>query len=322
MKKIIALFIAAFCMFSALTFSVYASPVNTEMAVAEELDNGDRSAEFTEDFNKFFYEEFGYTRFNDNNLTGDITTYTVKIKLNDNQQQILSGLNIDISYEKDIIYANYEFKNGGRMSFAYLRDEYVESYNDAMTNNWQSAIIDFYWPEENTLTVSKDALKQEKTNLFIGKYYPDYDVYAPIGGQNYGIKKGTLYIDGEDYYYIDFADAGIVYQDGFNINDYSNVVAYKISDNELYSQIKSCIQRNHNEDLGFFEDDKFTARVADVFLIIIFAIIPFAIFLLFLILALRSKTKYKKYFSAISILALAEIVIFVVLVVLFIVLKV
>lgn len=316
MKKILALIIAVLCIFG--TFSVSAAKFErtSDDGIALPV-----TVEFSDDYSKLIYEGVTYTQFNDELITGNLETTNSSVKLTPAQQEKFSSVKVDISHENDIIYAYYNLKNGGQITFSYLKDEYIQSYNDAMMNNWESARIDFTWPEGNVITAKREALKQTKNNLFMGDYTDYFDVYVPIGGKDFGINKGLLYIEGDEYYYIDFADAGIVYDGSFDISEHSNLSAYKITDESLCGEIKAAIEKNYGEELGFFDDDNFTEKVSDAFLVIIFAIIPFAIFLLFLILALRSKTRYKKFFACISVLSAAELIIFIVLEVLFTVLK-
>ena len=311
MKKVIAILIAVMCIFG--TFSVSA---DTKTAVAEEIDSF-VSIEFSSNFSELTYNGESYVQFNNNLLTGEIDTLSSEVKLTPNQQQILTSMYVDISDQNDIIYANYVLKNGGQMNFTYLKREYIELYNDVMANNWDTAKIDFIWPEDNIITVNKQLLKQTKTTMFVTEFTDVFDVYAPIGDKNFGIMKGMLCNNGDKYYYVDYVDAQIVYDKDFDIWDYSNVIAYEITDEVLYNQIETAIQKNYGVDYGFFEDDKFTAKVSDVFLIIAFAVIPLGIFVVFLILTLRSKTGYKKFFGTITILSAVELIIFIGLTVLF-----
>lgn len=316
MKRTIALLVAVLFIFG--TFPVSASqfkPTGDESVTISMF------AEFSDDYSKLVYDGVNYTQFNDNQMTGNIETTNVRVKLTAKQQEKLSSVELDVSNQNDIIHAYYSLKNGGHISFSYLKDEYIGSYNIAMQDNWETAKIDFIWPEGNLLTVNHQTLKQNKTSLSIDDYSDCFDVYVPIGDRDFGISKGSLYTVDDEYYYVDYSDAGIIYDGGFDITEYPNLSAYKITDQLLCDDIKSAIEKNYGEELGFFDDDKFTKKVSDVFLVIIFAIIPFAIFLLFLILALRSKTRYKKFFAWISIFSVSEFIIFVVLTVLFTVLK-
>ena len=138
-------------------------------------------------------------------------------------------------------------------------------------------------------------------------YFP---VVVASSDGNLTAYKGALITIDDDCYYVDFEEAHIESWYDFNPYDYAELPAYEISDTELIASIQEGEDAYYSDDFGFLLDDSFTEAVSAVFLIFVFAIIPFAIFVVFLILAIRSKTVYKKMFRLIYILSAAELAVF------------
>ena len=299
MKRIIALILAVFCLSSMCVFA----------------ETGEKTAFVSENFSTFTldgerYEAFDFStsrtsRFEDLNCMVDLT---------DSQKETVEKIYTEINDEGNIIRAEYTFKSGSILSTYYLHEDFLEEYNTVKTDDWDLCVIDFIYPENNTLSISKDKLFGESYNLFTAEVDIDnwFDVDAVSDDKSFGVTKGILIDTDEEYYYLDFNTAGITYSD-FDIENYDHLPVYKITDPQFKEQIDKAIDEFYDYDYGFLTDDKTTQKISDIVLVSIFLILPFAAFVLFFVLALRSKTKYKKFFRTIYILSLILTLVFIIL---------
>lgn len=312
MKKILALVLAFLCLSSVSAFAT--APVREEAATDAYWE--DSVITVSDNFNDLYYNGELFTSFNSS--TVDLSSFNdlkCTVSFNDNQKQTIETLVLYINNEKTVIKAEFSLKNGGNLQLSYLKYGLAEEYNSLMGEDWNKGEIDFGWPEGNKVQISKNDLLDKKENVFVNDTFTldTFPVNAYSSDKSLSVIKGYLLeVDGEDYYYLDFKKAGIIYNDNFNIYDYDVVLAYRITDEKLCDQIEDAIDEYYEDDYGFLDDDKFTVAVADVMLVILFLIVPLAIFVLFLILAIRSKTYYRKYFRAIYISAIVVIVLFIV----------
>ena len=316
MKKIIAVLVALLCICS---ISVSADDTIVEHTQTSINLDYQPKVEFNDDFSKLYYAGDTFIRFNEEMIVSSVSfsSESAFVRLTGEQRKTVSSMNIELDYDNSVIFASYNLKDGGSMDFTYLKEDYIQIYNDIMQNKWEDAKINFMWPEGNVVIADKEELKAKSVNLFTSECSDEFDVFAPIDGKDFGIMVGRLCSKNGKYYYIDFNDNDIVYGEDFDLNDYSNLLAYEITDSNLIAQINSAYDKYYGSDLGFLEDDKFTSVVSDVFIVVLFAVIPFGIFVVFLIFALVSKTKYKKYFTVISALAGIEVILFIALAILF-----
>ena len=323
MKKTISVLTVLFCIGTLSGCATSMGMTSTEDIEGIYYEDGiydtTSEVELEEDYSKLYYKGEGYTKFDDSMITGNTTEECTifNVELTESQKKTISEMTIERDYENSIIFADFKLNGGGQMYFAYLKDDYIEEYYSIMQNKWNSAKINFDWPMGNTVTVSKDSIKAKSAEFNPNTSDDWFSVFAPIGDKNFGIIIGELHIKGNNNYYIDFNDAGIVYDEYFDIFEYDSLPAYEITDINVCEQIASAVNSYYNDSLGFLDNDDFTNAVADAFIVIVFAIIPFGILVVFTVLAIRSKTKYRKYFTVISAFAGIELIIFVILSILF-----
>lgn len=299
MKRIIALILAVFCLSS---MCVFAETAGKTASVDENfstftLDN--------ERYEAFDFSVSGKADFSELNCTFDLTA---------TQKETVEKIDAEINHQGNIISATYTFKNGSILSTYYLHEDFLEEYNTVKSDDWNLCEIDFIYPEDNTLSISKDKLLGESYNLFMAEVDIDnwFDVDAVSKDKSFRVTKGILIDTDEEYYYLDFKTAGITYSD-LDLEKYDHLPVYKITDTEVKKQIDEAIYEFYADDYGFLNDDKTTGKISDIVLVTIFLILPFAVFVLFFVLALRSKTKYKKFFRTIYILALILTLVFIIL---------
>ena len=308
MKKIIALIITVLCL---CAFSVTAA-AETQFS-------------YQDDYSKVTYNGVSYTKVNATGFehVGYETGYNLEIlQLNEEQKQSLSEIVLEEIDGDNVISVTYTLNDGGQIIFSYLKDEYIDDYNKAIENKWEKAKVDFEWPDGNIVDTNVNTLKQEKVNLSTDKIEERFWVIASFGDKNFGIPVGRICLRNDTYYYIDYNEAGIKYNGETDIDDFSTLPAYKINDAAIISEFNAARKEYYDDGLGFFDNDSFTKKVADFFIVTLFAVIPFAVGVLFMVLAIRSKTKYRKFFTVISTVAGAELVIFIITAVLLKILKV
>lgn len=314
MKKIIALILAVLCISSLSVFAT--APVMEMTSVNESI--GWEAAEITvnDDFTQLYYNGERFISFNSSTVDfGSLNDLNCAVTFTESQKQMVETVLLYINDKKTVISAEYTLENGGHLQLSYLKHSLADEYNSLMGENWNKGEIDFCWPEGNKVETTLNELLGKKENVFINDTFSldFFNVKAYSDDKSLSVIKGQLLeINGEEYYYLDFERAGIENNGDFDIFDYDVVLAYKITNEELCDQIEDAIDEYYDDDYGFLDDDKFTVAVADIMLVLLFLIIPFAIFVLFLIFAILSKTYYKKYFRAIYISALVVIMLFIV----------
>ena len=299
MKRIIALILAVFCLSSMCVFA----------------ETGERVVQVDENFLSLTLDGERYESF-DFAVSGktDFTELNCTFNLTDTQNETVKGIDAQINEQGNIISATYTFKNGSVLSAYYLHEEFLEEYDTVNSDGWNLCEIDFIYPDDNELSITRDKLLGESYNMSMDEdeIANWFDVDAVSGDKSFRVTKGILIDTDEEYYYLDFESAVITYAD-LDFENYDNLLVYKITDANVKKQIDEAIARFYAEDYGFLNDGKTTKKISDIVLMIIFLILPFAVFVLFFILALGSKTKYKKFFRTIYILALILTLIFIIL---------
>lgn len=297
MKKLTSVIIITILLFSCLGFTTFATPA---------------SATISDDYQEFYLDGNTYSRFDTSALEGEHFTYDIPVELSATQKENLREVILETNEATTVIYADIHFKDGAVLSVGYLRNDYVEMYNEMLAGQNNEYVIDFEYPDDNTITVSKTALYGKSVTLTSDKlemcdYYP---VIVETKDATLTVYKGSLLTYDESYYYVDFQEAKIESWYDFSPYEYSELPAYEISDAEILASIRAAEDSYYSDDLGFLLNDNFTETVSAIFLIIVFAVIPFAIFVVFLILAIRSKTVYKKMFRTIYIFSATLLVVF------------
>lgn len=319
MKKVISIIATVFLLLSFCGLTVSASI--TQTAVGDEITdnlqyviiNSREPITLSEDYKKLYCGEDTYTRFSSNDLTLNELSDGVsnKVVLSDAQKKEISEVLLCATSTASIINAEIYFKDGAVFTASFLNDNFTEEYNRIIKGECEEYIIDFAYPADNTVTASRELIFGQTATLNLsGNDLTDwYYVKTQASDKSFTVEKGMLLVYSEQYYYADFTDKK------FDDNDFwreekFEVTAHLITDTDLLKRIEEAQEKYYGDDFGFFDDDKFTKAVANVFLIIIFAIIPFAILVLFTILALRSKGIYRKMFTAICVLSAIELLVF------------
>lgn len=319
MKKLLALILALFCISSVTAYA-------TAPVVAET--KKDQTAGISQDIvyqvtledelKGLFVNGEYYTLFNTNRIETDgFNDFQFATSMSDELKERLQDVELYITADLSVVSATYDFKDGTSLSAKYLKHSLVREFDRLVSNEWQYGEIEFEYPRDNQLTINQEKLLGRQINLFtkeIGdKNYHEFRVYATTDKCELKAEKGMLITSEDKYYYIDYSKAELGNIEYFNMADYSEILAFEITDENLCDKIDECIEAFYDDDFGFFDDDGFTNAVSKVMLTIMFIIFPLAVFVLFLILARRSKGYYKKLFRILYISAIVTLVLVVVL---------
>lgn len=276
----------------------------------------DSAATLSNDYQELYMDGYTYSRF-DASAVSNPQSYSTEekvVELTEAQKQEVSDVILNIYEKQVLVYADIYFKDGSSMYIPFLREDCIEEYNGMIGDEWENCIIDFVWPEGNTVPASKSALfsKNKVTLDEIFLQMCDYcDVNIESSDGSFAVSKGAIVFYSDEYYYVDYASLEINITEDFFPYDYTELPAYEITDSELLADIKAAESEYYSDGLGFLYNDDLTSSVSAVFLVFIFGLLPLAVFILFLILAIRAKGAYKKLFYGIAILSALEIILFV-----------
>lgn len=297
MKKIISVIIAVILSSFCLGFTAFAE--NSSVVISD-------------DYQKLYLNGASYSRFDASKLEIEYNTINTYIELSEAQQETVKEVALLANEHKNIISADIFFNDGATLTVDFLRDDYLDEYNKIVNNQSEEYIIDFDWPEGNTVKAQRTALFGNRITLY-GDELEFCDYYFVSTQNDDGsltAVTGSLIIVGDEYYYVDHEENNVIIWDSFYPNALTELSAWEITDADLIESFKEAEEKYYSEDLGFLYDDTLTESVSAIFLVCLFAIVPFIILILFLILAIRAKGFYKKLFSNICILSAAELIVF------------
>ena len=312
MKKILSIFIAVLVLLSCFSFNTFAS---------EEIGPYDEAAldpnsviTFSEDYKKLYVDDIPYSRFYSSTIS--ITTY---LDIDNETEFSNSQSDVDNTYilsseNGEMLDVELYFKDGFSLSATYLRDDYIKEFNRLTESDTEKLYIVFQladesWDrEEIVVEADLNLLKGEPCEITSSLMGMNESFYVSAKSDKFEmyVDKGTLFYTGDEYYYVDYAEFGIDLEE-FDTYDYEGA-AYKVTDPALLQQIEEARAKYYEDDYGIFFDDDFTEIVAKVFIILLFAVVPFAILVLTLILGIKAKGIYKKLYFTTCILAAAELI--------------
>ena len=307
MKKILSLLTVIFVLLSLFSFSTCAASVSYYDGGKMQVNSGE-TITFSEDFTELYCGAKEYVRFNDAYIsTNESFDVINKVKLSDTQKTLVKNIEVSATSQGNVVWAYIEYQDGASLSVSFLSREYIDIYNDAMTEKWETANLSVYG-EEPLLTVRREQLFGKKT-IVSDEYYDNdmyFDVDIELKNLDFGIMKGQILRFGDKFYYLDYKEANINPED--DLYEMEEFEAYEIANEELIADLEKAEDDYYGIGLGFMEDDGFLKSVSDVFVVILFAVIPFAIFVLSFILIFKGKGVYKRLFAFISALSFAELV--------------
>lgn len=309
MKKIIALIITALLLVSCFSLSISAAKIPDYDYSASTNLKANINVSFSEDFKTLYYGQTEYVAFDNSHIYNSVSAEMLNdIELTAEQNEKISAISLTASREGALIDATIKYKDGISMNVHYIKAQYIEECNGIINSTSGQCVVDFEYPQDNQVTVSRDKLSGDTVTLN-RPYNSAFYVFATTADKQVCVIIGSVIVYNDEFYYLDFNEIGSSYAD-YDIYSQASLKAQKITDPDTLAALEEAQQRNYDDDYGFLFDDDFTKSVADIFLVILFVVAPFAVFVLFLILGIRAKGVYKKFDFAIASLCAAEIIIF------------
>ena len=128
MKKLISTIIMTMLLFSCLGLTAFANPL---------------LATISDDYQKLYLGGDTYSRFNASMMEVEYFDADIKVELNAAQQETIEDVFLQINADTTFIYADICFKDGAVLSVEFLRDDYLEIYNEISVSENRAYIIDF-----------------------------------------------------------------------------------------------------------------------------------------------------------------------------------
>ena len=297
MKKYLICIITSILLFSCLGMTAFAD--NSGPAISD-------------DYQTVYLNGETYSRFNASMIDTDYEYLYAAPNLTDAQQEYIAEITFMINDSRSLLSVDIDFKDGSTLSANYIRNDYRDTYHELIKNQNAPYIIDFEWPEGNRVTGSKSLFTANPVVLGSRDLHrsDQYPILMNILGDDTDLYIGALLIIDGHYYYVDYEEIGVTKWYNFNAYEYTDLPAYEITDSDLVADIAAGEDAYYNADFGFLYDDELTTTISNVFLILVFAVMPAVILVLFLILAIRAKTVYRKLFTVICCISGVELVIF------------
>lgn len=314
MKRILSLFIATLVLFCAFSFTSLAVglpdglPENDYTTVLSKT----TKITFSDDLKTLYFGKEEYVRCSAENIYNEILSeLNNKINLSPEQKKEIKKISLTASENGALIGAYIDFTDGASLSCTYIKTEYVEEYNRILADDFDDCEVDFSFPEHNIVKLSADVLSGEKVtikdpNNRVNDYF---SVIVSTKDEKIVVEVGLLIILDDEYCYLSYDELGTNSYE-YNIYDVESVTAHKITDKEAVALLTEAQENYYNSDFGFFYNDDFTTKIADIFLILIFGILPLAGLVVFTIFAVRSKQIYRKMCAVIAVISAAEIIVF------------
>lgn len=317
MKKIIALLVTVLVLLSALSLPVFATETPS---FDDEWDDDyttvlDSSTpiSFANDYKTLYFGKEKYVSIPNKYIqTYVLAELDNPIKFTAKQKAEVSEIILTASYKGALIDADIYFFDGSNTLIHFIKQEYVEEYKTLFTDKSIEYEVNFEYPDGNTVPLSRNMLIGKEITISDIMDINDYfEIIASTKDESISVAIGKLLLYKDEYYYFDYQLNNSSYID--DIYDRDTAIVTKITNQQLIKKLKEAEQRYYEEDMGFFFDDSFTSSISDIFLVIIFAILPFAAFVVFTVIAIRSKGTYRKLSIIINSLIIAELAIFTVL---------
>ncbi len=321
MKKIIALIITVLLLVSALSLPVFADETYDdffgEHETFEYTTTLDPNVEisFSEDFKTLYFGETEYIRFSTEKIFAEVEANIKNpIILTETQEDIIDEIGLKASEKGNLIDAGITYSDGANLYCHYIRSDSYKEYNSLLKDDTAPYSIDFSYPEGNIVTTTKDKLyTSEKDNIKFDYYNFDYEYYVSIFSKDksFEIVTGIIFAYEDNVYYLDYNEIGKSFYefDSYELEN-QKLPVHKITDLTLLEELEKAEKLSYEDDYGFFFDDNFTKRISDIFIIFIFAILPFAALVTFTIFAIRSKRIYRKLCTVVAGLCAAELIVF------------
>ncbi len=332
MKKILSIMFAFLLIFSCFAVTAFAEDV-----IISEPDYDYWGAiyyesqpviTFSEDYHKMYVDEEPFSRFNASMLSTDFY-YSVDVAeqhnpyshtgayvdLTKEQSKNIDSVHIETNNIKNMYRIELCFNDGSSLTVYFLQDTCFDEYNKIISGNVNEYIVDFSYPEDNTVIAQKTALFGETVKLNrndLTGLYETYSVFVQSSDGSMVAYMGAVFNIGEKFYYIDYKETGVDSEFLYDAPQgmLAEISVHRITDEALLEELNSAQKAYYDDDYGILYDDNTTETISAVFLIFIFAVVPAVILVISLIKAIRGKGIYKKIYGTVSALCIAELIVF------------
>ncbi len=330
MKKILSIIFTLVLIFSCFAISTFAfESADSFVYEGDAYYDTQPVMTFSEDFKKLYVNDEPFSRA-DLSMLSEYYGYSVGVTkehtpwlrnsvfvdFTDAQKQIVKGIEITTNKAQNMYLINLNLGDGSNLTVYFIKDTYLEDYNNVISGNGDVYLIDFLYPENNVVITSKSALEGEPTIISTDDIFGVYDYFyvdAANQDQSVSMATGVVFVIDGTYYYFDyiaegFEDADFLYSG--ELGKAKEINAYKITDEKLLADIEVAMEAYYDDDYGIFFDKETSDIIAMVFLVILFVVVPAIVFVIFLIKAIRGKGIYKKLYGTVAALCMAEIIVF------------
>lgn len=339
MKKILSLIIAFVLIFSCLAITVFAEDIAIEESYeyipSEDVDifaNKEPKATFSEDYKKLYIDGEPFSRIDSSMLLTDAswilsvdeihneeydTGNDIYVELTDAQKNEVKSVEFERNYHCNIYRASINFNDGSMLTVTFLKDTYLEEYNQLLKGETSEYEINFLYPDGNIVKTDKYALSGKEV-MFNKAQLEDFndifDVTTKNADGSIVIAVGLVIRIGDNYYYADYSDLGIQKQlDWVGMSDLADKPIYRITDEFLLNKINEAQESYFDDDFGVLYDEDAGETISKAFFAFLFFIVPLALFVIFLVKAIKGKGTYKKLYITIASLCMATVIVFVIL---------
>ena len=252
-----------------------------------------------------------YHRFNTTTLLYDIYE-EMSLELSETQKEIFLDGSVYFSPDKIIADVTIRYKDGASISAGYVKDSAREQMEDLTQNKNMNGSVEFYWPEEITVSAPMEDFKGEAVELdsLVLDYCNFFQVYGSVSTYEIITLQGSLLEEQGELYYVDFSENPRIVPDKFFPHEYTSLKGYKIPDGTLKSQLTKAIDAYYSDGLGVLYDDDFSEKLSTVLLIFLFAGIPSLILIWSVVLLIRSKGYQRKTWAVTAGMACGTLVVF------------
>ncbi|MBR5247276.1 MAG: hypothetical protein IKV25_07900 [Clostridia bacterium] len=333
MKKILAIVFTLVLIFSCFAISSFAFE-SADSFVYEDKAYFDSQPvmTFSEDFKKLYVNDEPFSRA-DLSILSEYFGYSVDVvkeqsswlrnsvyvDFTDAQKEMVKGIEISTNKAQNMFLIDMNLGDGSNLSIYFIKDTYLEDYNNVVNGNGEQYVIDFLYPENNVVLTSKSALEGEALTINQEDFFSTYEYfYVDAANKDLSVSRttGVIFNLNGTYFYFDYIAEGIEDADFLYSGNYvegQEINVYKITDEQLLMDIELAMESYYGDDYGIFFDKETSDLIALISLIIILVVIPAIVFVVFIIKAIHSKGTYKKLYATVAGLCIAEIIVFIIL---------
>lgn len=294
MKRYLAIFLCVLCLYGFLCLSVSAEQAECRLS---------------EDLKTLYCDGEYYSRVNLLSMDYYLDYQDLELALSASQQAQFSDATVYLDEHQALAEVTLIGTDGTRTIIGYLKDSLQQEYEYLLGDTTGEFVISHYY---NDVTADWGALKGTPVTLdsLTALWGESYPIVRYSNDGDMCVIRGTLLIDGSRYYYIDYAENGIIDRCGYLTQDLEGASAYLITDTELCAAIKELQTMEYGFDI--IDDDGSNVLTA-IMLSLIFGVLPCGVLILSLILCFRSKGFYRTAWGITAGICGVELVLFAVL---------